>query len=490
MVSEGKTQERVEEKLPDKYTNMGEWYDRVLSEAGIVDIRYGVKGFIVYMPYGMMIMKRLIELYEKELEERGHKPVLFPVVIPEENLKKEEEHITGFESEVFWITKAGHSDLDVKLALRPTSETAMYPIYSLWIKSYKDLPFKAYQTVAVYRYETKATRPLLRGREFLWIEAHDVFKTREEAVRQTLEDKEIFYKVTYNLLGIPFIHVKREEFDKFPGAEDTYAFDTLLPDGKVLQIGTTHYLGQKFSRVFDVKFHDEEGKYKYGEQTCYGIGLSRILAALLLIHGDRYGLILPFDVAPIQIVIIPIPKKEYDNRKIVDFAKEIENILSEKFRVKLDLSEKTPGEKFYQYDLLGVPFRIEVGMREVESGEVTLFRRDTRERMKVEIGRLEDTINLVKEEMISNLRRKAEEYIKSKYIEVDSIDQLKEYNSKGYFLFECNFCDSEECANELKSITGGFEVRGIFLEKKVGEEAKCIVCGGRARSRVLVARAY
>ncbi len=481
---------KVEEKLPDKTKHMSEWYDRVLLEAGIIDIRYGVKGFIVYMPYGMMIMKNIIKLYEEELEATGHKPVLFPVVIPEENLKKEAEHITGFESEVFWITHAGKNKLEERLALRPTSETAMYPIYSLWLTSYKDLPFKAYQTVAVYRYETKATRPLLRGREFLWIEAHDVFRTKEEAIRQTLEDKEIFYKVTYEKLGIPFIHVKREEFDKFPGAEDTYAFDTLLPDGKVLQIGTTHYLGQKFSRVFDVKFHDIDGSYKYGEQTCYGIGLSRILASILLIHGDSYGLILPFEIAPIQIVIIPIYKKDYDNEKINRYAREIEEILGEKYRVKLDLSEKTPGEKFYEYDLLGVPYRIEIGKKEVENNVVTIFRRDIRERKTVQLSQLTQYIEITKKEIVEVLRRRAEERLKNSYKGIENLDDLKKHSEEGYSLFEADFCDSEECADELKSITGGFEVRGIFLDKKVEEGSKCIMCGGPAKSRVLIAKAY
>ena len=481
---------QIEEKLPDKESNMSEWYDRVLLEANLIDIRYGVKGFIVYMPYGMMIMKNIIKLYEKELEETGHKPVLFPVVIPEENLRKEAEHITGFESEVFWITQAGKNRLEEKLALRPTSETAMYPLYSLWIKSYKDLPFKAYQTVAVYRYETKATRPLLRGREFLWIEAHDVFRTREEALRQTIEDKEIFKKVTYEKLGIPFIHVKREEFDKFPGAEDTFAFDTLLPDGRVLQIGTTHYLGQKFSRVFDVKFHDLDGEYRFGEQTCYGIGLSRILASILLVHGDNFGLVLPFEIAPIQLVIIPIYKKGYDNRRINEYAKDVEELLSERYRVKLDLSEKTPGEKYYEYDLLGVPFRIEIGMKEVEENKVTVFRRDIRRRELINLSDLLNYIEYKKGEIVENLKRRAEKRLADSYREVNSVKEIFEYSKQGYALFEADFCDREDCAENLKTTTNGYEVRGIFLDKKVKEGSKCIMCGGEARSRVLIAKAY
>ncbi len=480
----------VEEKLPDKKTNTSEWYSRVLQEAGIVDIRYGVKGFIVYMPYGMSIMKRIIQLYEEELEKTGHRPILFPVVIPETNLRKEAEHIKGFEAEVFWITHAGLTKLEERLALRPTSETAIYPLYSLWISSYKDLPLKAYQTVAVYRYETKATRPLIRGREFLWIETHDVFRTAEEALRQTIEDKDIFHRVTYEVLGIPFLHVMRLDFDKFPGAEHTYAFDTLLPDGRVLQIGTTHYLGQKFSRVFEIRFHDIDGSYSYGEQTCFGIGLSRILASLILVHGDNYGLVLPPRVAPIQIVIIPIPKTGFSRERLENYIEEVRSLLEGAgYRVYADLSEKTPGEKFYHYDLLGIPIRIEIGPREVEQNKVSVFRRDKREREVVDLGRLREYVAYLMEDIPETLKRKAREEMEKNIATVSSIDELMELRGS-YSLFKTDFCDSEECADELKTTTGGYEVRGRFLDEKPGEGARCIVCGGEARSRVLVAKAY
>ncbi len=480
----------VEEKLPDKKTNMSEWYSRVLQEAGITDIRYGVKGFIVYMPYGMSIMKRIIKLFEDALDETGHKPILFPVVIPESNLRKESEHIKGFEGEVFWITHAGYTKLEERLALRPTSETAIYPLYSLWISSYKDLPLKAYQTVTVYRYETKATRPLIRGREFLWIETHDVFRTAEEALRQTVEDKDIFHRITYEVLGIPFIHVRREDFDKFPGAEHTYAFDTLLPDGRVLQIGTTHYLGQKFSRVFEIKFHDIDGGYSYGEQTCFGIGLSRILASLILIHGDNYGLVLPPEVAPTQIVIIPIPKTGFPREKLVQYIEDVKELLEgEGYRVVADLSEKTPGEKFYQYDLLGIPVRIEVGPREVENGTVSVFRRDIRKRETIKLNNLKEYMAELMRDIPETLKRKAREELEKNLKEVSSLDEINKYKGE-YNLFIAPFCDSEECADDVKEATGGMEVRGVFLDRKPGEGATCIACGGEARSIVLIAKAY
>ncbi|RLG62814.1 proline--tRNA ligase [Candidatus Geothermarchaeota archaeon] len=484
------TERDIEESLPDKEKNLSEWYSMVLEKAEIVDIRYGVKGFIVYMPYGMEIMKNIIRLFESELEKTGHRPVLFPVVIPESNLRKEEEHVKGFAGQVFWITHAGYSKLEEKLALRPTSETAMYPIYSLWIKSYKDLPLKAYQTVAVYRYETKATRPLLRGREFLWIEAHNVFRSREEAYKQTLEDADIFKRVSYEKLGIPFIHVKREEFDKFPGAEDTFAFDTLMPDGRVLQIGTTHYLGTKFSKVFDIKFHDVDGKYRYGHQTCYGIGLSRILASLIMIHGDSYGMVLPFDIAPLQIIIIPIPKTGYDLNKIFEYCDDIQRELIDKgYKVKVDKSEKTPGEKYYYYDMRGIPIRIEVGPFEVDNRRVTLFRRDLRMRVTIPREDLFNKIERLRVDITENLRRKAEDKIKNTIKYVSNLDELKKYSEEGFSIFKVHFCGNEECAERIKNETGGFEVRGSDVSED-GFNGECIMCGKETSKIVYLAKAY
>lgn len=483
--------EHVEESLPDKEKNLGEWYSEVLQRAEIVDIRYGVKGFIIYMPYGMQIMKQIIKLFEDELERNGHKPVLFPVVIPESNLKKEEEHVKGFASEVFWITHAGYTKLEEKLALRPTSETAMYPMYALWIKSYKDLPFKAYQTVTVYRYETKATRPLLRGREFLWIETHNVYRNKEDAVAQTIEDAEIFERVTHKKLGIPFLHIKREEFDKFPGAEDTFAFDTLMPDGRMLQVGTTHYLGTKFSRVFEIKFHDMDGEYKYGHQTCYGIGLSRILAALIMIHGDNYGLVLPFDIAPIQIIIIPIPRSGYEYEKLMSYAKDVEEELRKKeYRVELDDSDKTPGEKYYYYDMRGVPIRIEIGPKEVENNKITIFRRDLRRRETIEREKLIDSIEKLRDDILYNLRKKAEDWMNSSIKEIASVEEITKYRDVGFSIFKAPFCGDPQCADRLKNDTGGFEVRGSSLDMVNKEELKCIICGKPTKKLVFIAKAY
>lgn len=478
----------VEESLTNKEENMGEWFTEVLEKAEIVDIRYGVKGFIVYRPFGMEIMKNIIKLYEDELEKRGHRPILFPVVIPEKNLRREEEHIKGFEGEVFWIEKGGFSPLEERLALRPTSETAIYPLYSLWLKSYRDLPFKAYQTVTVYRYETKATRPLLRGREFLWIETHNVYAKADEAREQTVEDAEIFKKVTYEKLAIPFLHVKREEYDKFPGAVETYAFDTLLPDGRVLQIGTTHYLGDNFTRVFNVMIHDEKGNQVNPHSTCFGIGLSRILAALLLVHGDEYGAVLPFEIAPIQVVIVPIYKADADNKGIKEYCEEIYGLLKEEnIRIVFDDSDKSPGEKYYQYDMKGVPFRIEIGPKEYSESKLTVFRRDIRERELISKNDIIEYISEKSFEILKYLRGKAEKIIRDAIAEVKTREELYEYVRGKKSILKIFFCGGEECADEMKTELGGYETRGKPTVEKMS--GRCVWCG-RKGHLTYIAKSY
>ena len=481
--------EGVEASLPSKEKNMSEWFTEVLERAEIIDIRYGVKGFIVYRPFGMEIMKNIIRLYEEELEKTGHRPFLFPVVIPERNLRKEKEHIKGFEGEVFWIEKGGYTPLEERLALRPTSETAIYPLYSLWLKSYRDLPFKAYQTVTVYRCETKATRPLLRGREFLWIETHNVYATGDEARRQTREDAEIFKRVTYKKLGIPFIHIKREEYDKFPGAVETFAFDTLLPDGKVLQIGTTHYLGTNFTKVFEVIIHDEKGRHRIPHSTCFGIGLSRILASILLVHGDEYGIVLPYEIAPIQVVLIPIYKAGYDNEAIRQYCREIYDMLRERdVRVVFDDTEKSPGEKYYYYDMRGVPFRLEIGPREYESKTVTIFRRDIRRRQTIEKKNVLKYIEKKSIEILDTIRRHAEKKFSNVIIEVNSKEDLIKYAKGERKIFKIYFCGKEECAREMKDELGGYETRGMPTEEE--GKGRCIWCGAENAHITYLAKAY
>ena len=326
VIEGGKKTDGNREKITfsvSKENNFSEWYSEILQKAEVTDIRYGVKGFVVIRPWGARIIEKMYRIYESALQRTGHQPAIFPTVIPASNFKKESSHVEGFTPEVFWLEK-GKDDADEedRLALRPTSETAFYQMYSLWIRSWRDLPLKIYQRANVFRYETKATRPLIRSREFYWLEAHDAFATLKEAENQVQEDIKMTDAVMHNVFGVPFLPMKRPEWDKFPGAVYTIGSDSILPDGKIIQQPSTHLLGQHFSKAFDVKFVDEKEKEEFVYQTCYGPAISRILASVVAMHGDDKGLILPYALAPSQVVIVPIYDAK-NQKKVLDAAQKI-----------------------------------------------------------------------------------------------------------------------------------------------------------------------
>ncbi|HIP90936.1 MAG TPA: proline--tRNA ligase [Methanothermococcus okinawensis] len=394
--------------------NFSEWYSEILERAEIYDVRYPIKGCGVYLPYGFKIRRYTLDILRRLLEERGHEEVLFPLLIPEDLLAKEGEHIKGFEEEVFWVTHGGKKPLEVKLALRPTSETAIYYMMKLWVKVHKDLPIKIYQVVNTFRYETKHTRPLIRLREIMTFkEAHTAHATREEAENQVKEAIEI-YKEFFHELGIPVMVSRRPEWDKFPGAEYTVAFDTIFPDGRAIQIGTVHNLGQNFSRTFDLEFETLEGGKDYAYQTCYGIS-DRVIASIIAIHGDEKGLVLPPNVAPIQVVVVPLlfkGKREMVEEKAV----ELYNLLKDMgVRVEIDNRDIRPGRKFYHWELRGVPVRIEVGPKDLENKMVTIYRRDTEEKYQVREEDIKEEIldlfERIKENMRERARERMERYI-------------------------------------------------------------------------------
>ncbi|MFA6530994.1 MAG: proline--tRNA ligase, partial [Candidatus Micrarchaeia archaeon] len=364
-------------------SNFSEWYNSITKDAGLCDLRYNLKGFIVFMPWAVLSIKKMYRIYEDGLEASGHVPALFPALIPESNFKGEKEHVEGFIPEVFWVTEAGGNKLEERYAMRPTSETAMYPMYSLWIQGLKDLPLKLYQSCQVWRYETKATKPFIRSREFHWIEAHNVFATEAEALAQVKEDMEMAERFIHKTFGVPFLFFKRPQWDKFAGAVDTYAADVLMPDGKVLQLPSTHMLGQNFAKAFNIKYMDAKGESQYAWQTCYGPAISRIYAAVIATHGDDKGLVLPFAIAPLQIVMVPIYKGE--NKAKIDEAcgKIISSLTSAGFSLKYDNSDATPGFKYNQWEMKGVPFRIEVGERDLAKDSVMVARRDNGQKTSV-----------------------------------------------------------------------------------------------------------
>ncbi|WOF15857.1 proline--tRNA ligase [Methanoplanus sp. FWC-SCC4] len=470
--------------LPPK-ENFSEWYNDILWRAEIMDVRYPVKGVYVWYPHGFSLRRSTYSIL-RELLDRDHEETLFPLLIPENEFMKEAEHIKGFEEEVYWVTHGGTSELDVKLALRPTSETAIYPMYSLWVRSHADLPIKYYQIVNTFRYETKHTRPLIRLREITsFKEAHTVHATWEDAENQ-VEDAIALYREFYDRLCIPVIISKRPDWDKFPGADYTIATDAIMPDGKTLQVGTVHHLGDHFSKTFEMTFEDENGEQKYAFQTCYGIS-ERCIAALISVHGDDKGLVLPPEVSPVQIVIVPIIIKKRAE-EVIEAAQQLEKELKDAgYRVKTDSRDLRPGAKYYHWEMRGVPLRIEIGPRDIDNGVVMSVNRygekATIERDNIISGiesRLEDFRDSMTERALSH----AKEQIKF----ASNLEEAKEAVKSGVAIIQ--WCGSEDCADEIEkkldvSVLGN-EVRLDFIDNK---EGVCPICGKPAKPAI-VARTY
>jgi len=451
--------------------SFSEWYLKILEDAELIDSRYPIKGMLVYRRWGLFIIRQMQQYLEKLLEDAGHEPTLFPVLIPDNILGKETKHIAGFEEQVFWVTHAGANELERKLALRPTSETSMYEMFRLWIRSHQDLPLKIHQSCAVYRYETKHTRPLIRGREFLWNEGHSAHIDNEDAKKNIEEIKVIYSKLINELLCIPSIMDRRPEWDRFPGATDTFAFDTIMPNGKTLQIATAHNLGQNFSRVFEITYEDENGEQQHVYQTSYGPSFGRLLAALISIHGDEKGLILPPEVAPLQCIIIPIFFKESDKDGIQDYAKRVMSKLNELgIRTELDAGDERPGNKFYHWEMKGVPLRVEVGPKDLKNKEITIVRRDTGGKSQTKFSKILD-IPKIFGEISKNLRECAQKRFEQRFLEVKSIDELKRNSGKG--ILSLGWCGRKECAENIEEVVDILSVNDNI--------ENCIVCGNSGR---------
>ena len=483
-----------EEKITfniDKDKNFSEWFTEIIKVAELADVRYNVKGFVVFQSWSVLAMEAMYDLYEGALQRKGHKPMWFPAVIPEKNFFLEKSHVEGFAPEVFWITEHGANEkLEEKLALRPTSETAIYQMYSLWIRSYKDLPFKAYQRAQVWRHETKATRPFLRSREFYWIEAHDVFADEEGAMKQVHEDMETAEEILHKKFGVPFIFFKRPQWDKFAGAVNTYGADAIMPNGKMVQQPSTHLLGQNFSKAFDVKFKDSDGNEKYAYITCYGPCISRMFASVIAMHGDSKGLKFPFEIAPKQIVIVPIAAQK--DKNVMKKAQELADLLSADYRIELDASEKSPGEKFYYWEMKGVPLRIELGPKEVKEKKLTVYRRDTNKKEAISEKQLLKFVESSAGEITKNLCAQADKYFSGIIKDAKSIDEMKSAIDSGK-IARTNFCSTElsgaKCAEAIEKQLGA-RVRGTRVDKSEKPFGKCAICGKEAKEVVYIANEY
>ncbi|MCL2116203.1 MAG: proline--tRNA ligase [Methanobrevibacter sp.] len=471
--------------------NFSEWFHNILEEAEIIDSRYPIKGMSVWLPNGFKIRKNILELLKKLLD-KDHEEVLFPLLVPEDELAKEGIHVKGFEDEVYWVTHGGQKELNKKLAIRPTSETAMYPMFSLWVRSHIDLPMKFYQIVNTFRYETKHTRPLIRVREITTFkEAHTVHSTAKEADEQVKIAIGI-YKEFFDLLGIPYLLSKRPVWDKFPGADYTMAFDTFLPDGKTLQIGTVHNLGQTFAKTFDITFETEDNAHEHVYQTCYGLS-DRVIASVIGVHGDEKGLHLPPKIAPNQITIIPILFKK-GSEEVIAKCEEIKLALElNGIRVNIDDRDIRPGKKFYQWELNGSPLRLELGPRDLKNNKAILVRRDNLEKIEIDLdSEYSEKINELFDDIYNNMKKTAWDKIKDSVIIIDNLKEVNNVIANGKVV-SFSWCGEEECGKAIEEITdvdilGTQNENNEFSQNLNGK--KCIHCENEAKYTGLMAKTY
>ena len=469
--------------ITDIDENFAQWYTDIVLKAELADYTT-VKGFIAIRPYGYAIWENIQKYADERFKKLGVENVSMPVLIPESLLSKEKDHVEGFAPEVAWVTVGGEEELEEKLCVRPTSETIFSTMYSKWLSSWRDLPFLYNQWCSVLRWE-KETRPFLRSREFLWQEGHTIHETAEEAKKFTLDMLEVYADVIENLLAIPVLKGRKTKKEQFAGAEATYTVETLMHDGRALQGGTSHYFGQNFTKPFDVKFQNREGKEEYAYQTSWGIS-TRLIGAVIMAHGDNRGLKLPPYVAPIQVVIVPIAQEKGN---VLEEAKKLEGKLKEKFRVKLDDRDNySVGYKFNDWEMKGVPVRVEMGPKELENNEVTITRRDTFDKVTVKIDNLEQEIEKLLKDIHTNMFNICKERMIEKTTIAHNMDELKKNLEENQGYVKTMWCGSQECEDKVKELTGAPSRCIPFEQEHISDT--CVCCGKKADTMVVWGRQY
>ena len=463
--------------------DFAQWYTDIVLKTELADYS-ATKGCIVIRPYGYEIWERIQEYTDKKFKETGVKNTSFPILIPESLLQKEKDHVEGFAPEVAWVTNAGGQDLEERLCVRPTSETIISTMYSKWLTSWRELPYLYNQWCNVLRWE-KETRPFLRSREFLWQEGHTIHETEQEARERTLQMHDIYADVIENLLAIPVIKGLKTETEKFAGAEETYTVETLTRDGRALQSATSHYFGQNFSVPFDIKFQNRDGKQEYAYQTSWGCS-TRLIGAVIMAHGDNRGLKLPPKVAPIQAVIVPIAMHK---EGVIEKAQELFENLNKKIRVKLDDREQySTGYKFNDWEMRGVPIRIELGPKDIENGKCILVRRDTSEKIEVEFKDVESKVEELLYLIQKNMYDMCLERMKQKTSIAHNMEEFKTNLQNNQGLIKTMWCGSAECEDKIHDETGAKSRCMPFEQENLGD--KCVYCGKEAHKMVIWARQY
>ena len=457
------------------------WYTDVVKKAGLVDYS-SVKGSMIICPYGYAIWENIQKILDGRFKETGHENVQMPMFIPESLLNIEKEHVEGFAPEVAWVTYGGNTKLEERLCIRPTSEVLFCDYYKKIIKSYRDLPKLYNQWCTIVRWE-KTTRPFLRSREILWQEGHTMHATEEEALEETKRMFKIYENFQRNVLAIPVIVGKKTEKEKFAGAISSYTLEAMMYDGVALQNGTSHYFGQGFAKAFNIQFLDKDNTLKTPYQTSWGVS-TRMLGALIMVHGDDRGLVLPPNIAPIKAIIIPIGNS-LEVMEAINTLKE--KLASQNISYKIDESDKTPGFKFAEAEVKGYPVRIEVGPRDLSEGYVTVVRRDNLEKIKYPISDVVDKLGDLFKDIQDNMYNSALKRRNSMIYEANSWEEFKDIATNKPGFIKANWCGDEECETKVKE---EFNMKSRCLIEDEEIHTNCVVCGKKARYRLYFGRQY
>lgn len=473
-------------KFVEAITSMDEdfaqWYTDIVKKAELVDYS-SVKGCMIIRPYGYAIWENIQKNLDEKLKATGHENVYMPMFIPESLLQKEKDHVEGFAPEVAWVTHGGSEPLAERLCVRPTSETLFCEHYAKIVQSYNDLPKLYNQWCSVVRWE-KTTRPFLRTTEFLWQEGHTIHATPEEAEKETVDILNLYADLCEKVLAIPVVKGRKTDKEKFAGAVATYTIESLMHDGKALQNGTSHNFGDNFAKAFGIQYSDKTGKQQYVHETSWGV-TTRLIGAIIMVHGDNSGLVLPPKIAPTQVIIVPIAQHK---EGVLDKASELKDRISKVARVKLDASDKMPGWKFNEYEMKGVPLRVEMGPKDIENNQAILVRRDTREKLIVSLNEIENKITELLDLMQVELLEKARSSAEEKTYAATTLDNFIEIaNTKPGFI-KAMWCGDRACEDKLKEVAGVTSRCMPFTQENLSD--KCICCGKEATKLVYWGKAY
>ncbi|MBP2032635.1 prolyl-tRNA synthetase [Clostridium algifaecis] len=473
---------KLVKEITSRDEDFAQWYTDIVKKAELADYS-SVKGCMIIRPYAYAMWESIQSYLDKKFKETGHQNVYMPMFIPESLLQKEKDHVEGFAPEVAWVTHSGDEELTEKLCVRPTSETLFCEHYAKIVQSYKDLPKLYNQWCSVVRCE-KTTRPFLRTTEFLWQEGHTIHETKEEAENETKRMLNTYADLCENVLAIPVLKGRKTEKEKFAGGEATYTIEALMHDGKALQAGTSHFLGQNFAKSFGMQYSDKEGKLQYVYQTSWGV-TTRLIGAIIMVHGDDNGLVVPPRIAPIQVIIVPVAQHKDG---VLEKANELKDRIAKIARVKLDDSDKMPGWKFSEYEMKGVPIRLEVGPRDIENNQVVLARRDTGDKITVSMDDLETKIPELLDDIHNNMFEKAKKNVEEKTHTAVNMDEFKDIVENKTGFVKAMWCGDRECEDKIREETGATSRCMPFEQEEVSDT--CVCCGKKAKKLVYWGRAY